>query len=176
MATTKKPTEDNKNILDESENADIVNEFLDENAKDDKGLKEVIKLINQNPDFAKELQAILAKFRSSSLIQTQAEILLLLKEVIDNFLSGNYSLDDENQLDGKQKEKLKGRLVEMSQILMQQNLLQVRLEQKETGVAKDKYEYIAPEAYNSLKVTLKRLVVYEMYKVLSPKRIAGETH
>ena len=176
MTTYKKPLGDEKKPLDDHEDKDIINEFLEGSVNANKHLVKIIELINQNPDFTNELQAILAKFRNSNLIHLQTEILLLLQEVLNNFVSGKYSIDDDKKLDGKQREKMNKRLGEMSQALMQQNILQTRIQKKQAGVAKDKYEYLTPETYSSLKTNLKKFVVYEMYKVLSPKRIAGESH
>ncbi len=176
MVTLKKPIGEEKKVLEDNKDEDIVNEFLEDTSNSNKDLVKIIEFINQNQDFTNELQAILAKFHNSNLIHIQTEILLLLQEVLHNFVCGKYSIDDDKKLDGKKREKMNKRLGEMSQALMQQNILQTRIQRKQTGVAKNKYEYLTPEAYSSVKTNLKKFVIYEMYKVISPKRIAGETH
>jgi hypothetical protein len=165
----------------------------DENAKIPDDIKKILNLQGDDPklneqgtgifdellkddDFDKEIEQILALLNEETmdLTKLQTQIILLIKKYLNN--NKNYNIAKAKGHELKIDEKLIAKnITELSSYLMQQKSEVVKGANRNLSGPKDKYQGISKQSRSDLKNTIKTLAVYEVYKVLNPKKIAGET-
>ena len=106
-------------------------------------------------------------------MQVQSEILLLIKELYETIKTKDPDL--EYEFDDKKSKKILKHIRDLSQYLINQKSKASRDLTKGLTRTKDKYQYLSSESLNNLRAIIKRFIIYEIYKVVNPHRIAGET-
>lgn len=126
--------------------------------------------LSQNDEFEQEIEQILALLNEQTmdLTKLQTQIILLIRKYLGKTKSKNLRLKlDENQISQN--------VTEVSNYLMQQHSKIAKETDKVLGKSKDKLQGISVQSRADLKRLVKNFAVYQVYKFMNPKRIAGET-
>ncbi len=159
----------NKKLKNENEDDDEFNKIELPDS-----LKGIMDELENDASFHIEVEKILldTKDQDLDLTKIQAKILLLLQKFL-------FSAQDKNTKTTKFKEILKEReliisehLKTLSLYLMNQNIEQIK--NCNIEIPKDKNEYLNQKSRENLKQIIRRFVIYEAYKILNPRQIAGE--
>ena len=134
----------------------------------------MLEQLDEDEDFDKEVEEILSNLNEEDmdLTQLQTQIILLIKKYLHRLQEARGHKKDEIKLDEKVIEE---NIREVSTILMEQESEIIKKVNKDLAKSRDKYAAISKDSRNNLKRLIKNFAVYEMYKFLNPKRIAGET-
>jgi len=125
--------------------------------------------LSQNDEFEQEIEQILALLNEQTmdLTKLQTQIILLIRKYLGKTKSKNLSL----KLDERQ---ISQNVTEVSNYLMQQHS-KIAKESKSLVKSKDKLQGISVQSKADLKRLVKNFAVYQVYKFMNPKRLAGET-
>lgn len=131
---------------------------------------ELLSILENDPDFQKQLEEIIEKIHEVNydLSKLQEKILSLLENSMKKLVLKEELRDLLEELKGGMGD-VKLRLGELSvHIMMKRNL----------GVysgAKNLKDFLVSKACEDLREIMKRFIIYEIYKLLNPRMIAGET-
>ncbi len=142
--------------VEEEWNSNIEDEIA-EMKKESPEMEEVISLI-ENPENVEQIIKLIEN--SNDVAEVQAKLILLIEE---------FSKKTKNEVKGE--EEIKDRIRVVSSYIMQQ----MGISSKEKNIKDTKYEYLDKRAKANIKAVMKRFMIYEVYKVANPHRIAGET-
>lgn len=146
------------------------NKFDEKNNKDyDKVGIELNKILNEikkDDNFGKAIDSIFEK--SKNLNEAQSKVILLFQKYLQN---------KDDRLDKTEKIaeeiKIEKDITRISKRFIDK--VMKNLEPDLSEEAKNKIRDINAEAEKDMKRLIKNFIVYEIYKVMNPKRIAGET-
>jgi hypothetical protein len=134
--------------------------------------QKILNMLSLDSSFQVAVEKILANIQDLDIIQIQSQLLLLLhqifkarikdKEVLQSFIK-------------KREKAINKNLKNLSLFLMNARSQMIRDVSRSISRPKDKYEYLTKESRNNLRKTIRRFAVYELYKFINPRRIAGET-
>jgi hypothetical protein len=126
-------------------------------------IADILAEISQNPEDAQDLDSILAILLEQGIVFDISNLSALLAKFLGRMgqRSGSKSNIDKSKISN-----LLQTLQTESNFLLVQNALAVQGQEKKPMQEKDK---------NNLKEVLKKCIIYEAYKVVSPRAIAGET-
>ena len=131
---------------------------------------EIFNSLSANNAFDQEIEQILAVLneKTMDLTKIQTQIIILIKKYLGKL--------DGKKLGVKIDEKLISKNVaEVSNYLMQQRSQVVKEANKGLIKSKDNLQGASRESRDNLKKLVKNFAVYQVYKFMTPKRIAGET-
>jgi hypothetical protein len=131
---------------------------------------EIFNSLSANDAFDQEIEQILAVLneKTMDLTKIQTQIIILIKKYLGKL--------DGKKLGVKIDEKLISKNVaEVSNYLMQQRSQVVKEANKGLIKSKDNLQGASRESRDNLKKLVKNFAVYQVYKFMTPKRIAGET-
>ena len=129
----------------------------------------MLEQVSSELGFKVALENLLASLDGMEPAELQSRVLLLLGQ----FFRGR--IKDPKMLKGlRDDEMLKKNIKNLSMYLLQ---TQQAFRQANRGIASsnDKYEYLTRRARDNVRKIIQRFAVYELYKFITPKRIAGET-
>lgn len=135
-------------------------------------LQEFLNALEEDPEVAAEIEKLIEESLGADLSEVQTKIMLIL----DQYLKSMEKRQGRkiHTLRAK-KEELTNKISALSMyFIMRSDQFTKRrfdLQQK----SEKHFNSLTKEAQKAFKQTLKRFVIYELYKVLNPKRIAGET-
>lgn len=131
-------------------------------------------LQQDDPDFDNKIEKILDKLGDQiDLSYVQSEILLLIISKFKDLKKKDKSLIDE--ISDKKSNKILKHIKDLSQYLINQRSQEARKTNKSIESPQDKYYSLSKESLKNLRGVIKRFVVYELYKIVNPHQIAGET-
>lgn len=136
------------------------------------GEYEILDVLSEKDSFDEEIEQILANFNEQTmdLTKLQTQIILLIKKYLNSSKYKNKSIKIDESV-------IAENIAEVSHHLINQRSEIIKNANKELGVAdsKDNYQAITNQSRSDIKKIIKNFAVYEIYKVMNPKRIAGET-
>ena len=140
-----------------------------------KEAQEMLEVLESDEEFNKEMEELMSAIAAGTLDLTalQSKFLLLIKSTLAR-LNKSKSKALEHILKGNEQDIL-DQLATLSHYMMMQRTLVVQEATLGVQNPKDKYSNLTAAAIQSTKQILKRFAVYEIYKVMNPRRIAGET-
>ena len=159
-----------KSLLDEYEES-----LENESNELPKEVQDILDVLESDEEFNKEMEELMAALEAGTLDLTilQSKFLLLIKSVLGRLNKGK-SRALEHKLKGNEQDIL-DQLTTLSHFLMMQKTPLVQEATLGVQGPKDKYSNLTAAAIQSTKQILKRFAVYEVYKIMNPRRIAGET-
>lgn len=131
---------------------------------------EIFNTLSASDAFDQEIEQILAVLneKTMDLTKIQTQIIILIKKYLGKL--------DGKKLGVKIDEKLISKNVaEVSNYLMQQRSQVVKEANKGLIKSKDNLQGVGGKSKDNLKKLVKNFALYQVYKFMTPKRIAGET-
>lgn len=124
--------------------------------------------------FDEEIEQILANFneKTMDLTKLQTQLIILIKRYLEKSKAYLLSKDKDLKIDEK---RIMEDIVAASQYMMEQRIHIIKNAEQNLINSKDNYFNISNQSREDLKKIIKNFAVYEIYKVMNPKRIAGET-
>ena len=131
--------------------------------------KPLLELLEKEEDFEAEIEKILSNIQDLDLTKLQSQILLYLKNLLSKI---------EKRLDIKvdcsiSRRRIKDHLKQLSIYLMNARSIEVRDASRGIKLKEDKYEYLTNKSREEIGILIKKFAIYELYKILNPRRIAG---
>ncbi len=166
--------EDNKKPKDSRKLADQIKDALvgitddDELASDD--AMEIFNELNTNDAFEQEIEQILACLNEQTmdLTKLQTQIIILIQKYLGKLNNKKLNLKIDEKLISKN-------IAEVSSYLMQQHSLLVKEANRGLIKSKDNLQGISKQSRLEARRLVKNFALYQVYKFMNPKRIAGET-
>ena len=122
--------------------------------------------------FRVEVETLMSSITTTEVVKTQSQLLLLLYQFFKSKVGNHGNL---KTLLKKRKKYIEEDIKKMSLFIMQTGSRDMREASRGIKLAKDKYEYLSKQSRDNLRSIIKRFAVYELYKFITPRRIAGET-
>jgi len=140
-------------------------------------VKALLEILEEDPEFEAEIDVILYILQESDmdLSYVQSHIILLIEKSLAKLDLKDKKAEEAREGFKKKKELIARRLEELSAYLMLQRSKLVTNMITGTNISADKKLFTDAKAKAHVKTILKRFAVYEIYKVTTPRRIAGET-
>lgn len=170
METDDKKPKDSRKLADQIKGA-LVGITDDELGSDE--AMEIFNELSKNDAFEQEIEQILACLNEQTmdLTKLQTQIILLIKKYLGKL--GHKKLE---KLGVKIDENLVSKNVaEVSSYLMQQHSQLVKEANRGLIKSKDKLQGISNQSRLEARRLVKNFALYQVYKFMNPKRIAGET-
>ncbi|WP_342278396.1 DUF5394 family protein [Candidatus Tisiphia endosymbiont of Myopa tessellatipennis] len=170
METNDKKPKDSRKLADQIKDA-LVGITDDELGSDE--AMEIFNELSNNDAFEQEIEQILACLNEQTmdLTKLQTQIILLIKKYL-----GKLAHKKLGKLGVKIDENLVSKNVaEVSNYLMQQHSQLVKEANRGLIKSKDKLQGISNQSRLEAKRLVKNFALYQVYKFMNPKRIAGET-
>ncbi|WP_341761364.1 DUF5394 family protein [Candidatus Tisiphia endosymbiont of Thecophora atra] len=170
METDDKKPQDSRKLADQIKDA-LVGITDDELGSDE--AMEIFNELSNNDAFEQEIEQILACLNEQTmdLTKLQTQIILLIKKYL-----GKLEYKKLGKLGVKIDENLVSKNVaEVSSYLMQQHSQLVKEANRGLIKSKDKLQGISNQSRLEAKRLVKNFALYQVYKFMNPKRIAGET-
>ena len=163
----------NNHKLPNSDEYDYLLEDGEEELSED--AQAMVDVLEADEEFNKEIQALISSLDQDNLdlALIQSKFLLLIKAALIRLGNGK-SRAIEHKLKMKEKDILE-QLTMLSHHLMMMKTPMAKEMSKGIDAPKDKNDYLTAASVRNTKQILKRFAIYEIYKVLNPRRIAGET-
>lgn len=177
---------ENKDIKDKDEelkklDAQIKNAHIHiEGMELETSIEDVFEELNNNESFNKEIEQLLADLNEEAidLTKLQTQILLLIKKYLSRTVSGNLELaiDKHKEILKLDEQLVAADLLELSNHLMRQKSEVAKQMKNNVADLKDKkFQSVSKQSKQDFNRIVKNFAVYEIYKCMNPKRIAGET-
>ena len=141
-----------------------------------KEAQELLDGLEENEEFNGEIESLIQGLNAGTLdlATLQSKFILLIKAIL---LKQNKDKTKQIEHHMREAEKdINDQLALLSHHVMMQKTPKIFEGLENVVGPKDKYESMSAAAIKSTKQLLKRFAIYEMYKVISPRIIAGETH
>ncbi len=168
------PSNFKKNSDEEDEGDDEFNiKTLEDEASPE--VKALLDVLSADDEFNSELDALLANLDPDNIDLTylQTNLILLLQNMLGRLhISGK---DKIKELLKSKEKQIGGHLKELSMHLMMTRSQTVKEFTKGIDTPKDKYAHLNTVSKTHIKQVMRRFAVYEVYKLMNPRRIAGET-
>ena len=137
-------------------------------------LKDVYCTLAENKEFTIQLEELIKKIDSISLVNLQSELIILIQKYLQN------CFDDKKFSKIAEMEMIQYIRKFSMMILAKNKKLQKSFEEnKEVDAAINMedmdYEYMEGDSLKNFRKIVRNFIVYEMYKLINPRRIAGET-
>ena len=172
MAENNEDSKEDKTKVDEKVNS-LVKQIM---AALDSGSSttDVFEELTKSNSFDEEIEQILANFNEQTmdLTKLQTQIIILIKKYLGAKKFNKSALGKDVDIDEK---LIAANIAEASEYLIQQRLAIIKETTKSLEKNKDNYQGITSKSRADFKKIIKNFAVYEIYKVMNPKRIAGET-
>jgi len=137
-------------------------------------LKEVYYALAENKEFTVNLEELINQIDSISLVNLQSEIIILVKKYIQNCF-GVENLSKVSEMEMIQY------IRKLSMMILAKNKKRQKSfeENKDVDLTIDMdemdYEYMDEASLKNFRKIIRNFIVYEIYKLINPRRIAGET-
>jgi hypothetical protein len=138
---------------------------------------ELAAILEGDAEFEAKLDQILSTMQESSLNLSlvQSEIILLIESVFERLIVSKEDLEKAKTSYNQKKEIIAKNLKELSTYLMMHRSSLISKTIFGIEGPEDKNLFITSEIQAHLKRILRRFAIYEIYKIMTPKRIAGKT-
>lgn len=133
--------------------------------------KPLLELLEKEEDFEAEIDKILSNIQDLDLTKLQSQILLYLKNLLSR-IEKKLNIEVTCSIP---RSRIENHLKQLSLYLMNTRSMEVRDASRGIAVGKSKYEYLNKEARAEVRILIKKFAIYELYKILNPRRIAGNT-
>lgn len=163
-------SEEKKSLLEEYAEA------LEESGSElPEGAQEMLDSIENDEQFKAELETLISGLTESNLdlSSLQAKFLLLIRATLKRVCKENLT-GLEEKLKSNEHEILE-QLRALSHYIMMQKVEVVQKATTNLENPKDQYAHLTSTSIQFTKQLLKKFAIYEIYKVMNPHRIAGET-
>lgn len=139
------------------------------------GAQEMLDSIEGDQEFNAGIEDLIGELDENNmdLSALQSRFLLLIRAALGRAHKGNLAYL-EHKLKSNEKEIL-DQLTSLSHYVMMQKVEVVQKSTENLAAPKDKYAHLTTAAIQYTKQILKKFAIYEIYKVMNPHRIAGET-
>lgn len=135
--------------------------------------KKIFEVLDSDIGFQVAVEKIIANIGDElDTAKIQSKLLLLLYEFFKSKMGSPSHL---RTMMLKRKKSIDEDIKKMSIFVIQTHSQIVRQASQNITLSKDKYEYLTKQSRDNLRNTIKRFAVYELYKFITPRRIAGET-
>lgn len=163
-------SEEKKSLLEEYEEA-----LENSGNKLPEGAQEILDAIEGDEEFNQEIEELISELDKGNLDLSalQSRFLLLIRAALSKARKGNLAYL-EHKLKATEKEILE-QLTSLSHYIMMKKVDVVRESTEGLDAPKDKYAHLTSASIQYTKQILKKFAMYEIYKVMNPHRIAGET-
>ncbi|WP_250311036.1 DUF5394 family protein [Rickettsia endosymbiont of Oedothorax gibbosus] len=165
---------DNKKPQDSRKLADQIKDALAGITNDDElGSDEAMEIFNElsaNDAFEQEIEQILACLNEQTmeLTKLQTQIIILIQKYLGKLNNKKLNLKVDEQLISKN-------VTEVSSYLMQQHSQLVKESNRGLIKSKDNLHGISRQSRLEARRLVKNFALYQVYKFMNPKKIAGET-
>ena len=160
---------DKKSLIEEYE--DLLTNGEEELSPETQAMMEEI---SSDEALNKEIQDLVLAMQDGTLdlSAVQSKFLLLIRSAL-----GRLNKEKSRAIDHRLKinEKEMAQLAMLSHHLMMQKMPGAKRATEGIAAPKDKYHNLTSAAIKSTSQIIKRFVMYEIYKILTPRRIAGES-
>ena len=129
-------------------------------------IKELWGLVEKSKDWQDQIDDILSHIQTDP-IKTQSELILLVKSILQNHSGQKLPHLNEIQL----KQLIAKFTKQIIQKLQDPNFGLKDIETEEI----DDFEHLTPQSKKQLKYVVKQFLIYEIYKILTPRQVAGKT-
>jgi hypothetical protein len=133
---------------------------------------ELLSAIEDDPEVQTAIEELLNNIDDLDIVQVQSKLLLLLHQIFQARIKDKEKF---KAFIKKREKTINDYLKNISLYLLQTRSEIVRDASRNILTKEDKYEYLTKESRNNLRKSIKRFTVYEIYKFVNPRRIAGET-
>ncbi len=133
---------------------------------------ELLSAIEDDPEVQTAIEELLNNIDDLDIVQVQSKLLLLLHQIFQARIKDKEKF---KAFIKKREKTINDYLKNISLYLLQTRSEIVRDASRNILTQEDKYEYLTKESRNNLRKSIKRFTVYELYKFVNPRRIAGET-
>ena len=154
--------------------ADTIKNILDpESCSQDEiegEVQAIFDVLIDSESFSAEIEAILAILneQTTDLTLLQSKIILLIKKYLSKEKKTNITIEIDEKL-------LAQDIAEFSRYLLAKRVIEQKNPNLKLPPGKDKYYGMTAKSREDFKKVVKNFALYQIYKVLNPKRIAGET-
>jgi hypothetical protein len=168
MMAEKNKTTDSRKLADQIKDA-LTGVNQDNELESDEAI-EIFNELSNNDAFEQEIEQILAclKEQTMDLTKLQTQIILLIKKYLGQINSTKLGIKIDEKLISKN-------VAEVSNYLMQQHSELVKEANSGLIKSKDNLQTINGKARAETIKLVKNFALYQVYKFMNPKRIAGET-
>lgn len=163
------PKEQNDEVKSLDEKIDI-EELLGDELEPEEA--ELLSAIEDDPEVQTAIEELLNNIDDLDIVQVQSKLLLLLHQIFQARIKDKEKF---KAFIKKREKTINDYLKNISLYLLQTRSEIVRDASRNILTQEDKYEYLTKESRNNLRKSIKRFTVYELYKFVNPRRIAGET-
>ena len=137
-------------------------------------LKEAYYTLVENKEFTVQLEELIKKIDSISLVNLQSEIIILIKKYLQN------CFDDKKFSKISEMEVIKYIRKFSMMIIAKNKKLQKSFEENkdvDASITMEDmdYEYMDEDSLKNFRKIVRNFIVYELYKLINPRRLAGET-
>jgi hypothetical protein len=134
--------------------------------------------LQQNDDFNQAIEQIFAQ--TTDLYEIQSMMIIVLKKHLESKLDAQHGTEHNIKIDEK---KIAQDIAKFTRKIMEEKfkdtLLRDDFNEKALEGNKldktDRYRYLTGKAREDYKRVLKQIAIYEIYKIINPKQLAGET-
>ncbi len=137
-------------------------------------LKEAYYTLAENKEFTVQLEELIKKIDSISLVNLKSELIILIKKYLQN------CFDDKKFSKISEMEMIKYIRKFSMMIIAKNKKLQKSFEENKDVDASINmedmdYEYMDGDSLKNFRKIVRNFIVYEIYKLINPRRLAGET-
>ncbi|MCC8398204.1 MAG: DUF5394 family protein [Rickettsia endosymbiont of Labidopullus appendiculatus] len=168
METDNKKPKDSRTLADQIKDALVG--ITDDNELTSDDAIEIFNELSTNDAFEQEIEQILACLNEQTmdLTKLQTQIIILIKKYLGKLNNKKLNLKIDEKLISKN-------VTEVSSYLMQQHSLLVKEANRGLIKPKDNLQGISKQSRLEARRLVKNFALYQVYKFMNPKRIAGET-
>jgi hypothetical protein len=165
----KKPQSQNNDLDDLYEKIDL-EELLASELKPEEA--QLLGAIEEDLEMQSAIEQLLGNIGDLDITQIQSKLLILLYQIFEARIKDKEIF---KAFIKKHEKNINDYLKSISLYLMQTRSQVIRDASRSIEAKEDKYEYLTKESRANLRKVIKRFAVYELYKFINPRRIAGET-
>jgi len=135
----------------------------------------ILDALNNDDEFNSELEGLIASIQDQTLdlSHLQSSMILLIKAALEK-MSGRDKEKIKAILKSKER-KITEHIAAISTLLLHKKSKIVQVATQGINKPKDQYSHLTVDSRNNLRQVMRRFAIYEVYKIMNPHQIAGET-
>lgn len=137
--------------------------------------EQILQDLENDEEFNAKIEVLIQGLNDGTLdlSMLQSKFILLIKATLQK--NTKHRLEQIEHQIKKAEKNIHDQLALLSRHMLMQRASQAKEGFEDLANPKDKYESMSARAIKNTKQILKRFAIYEIYKVMSPRTIAGET-
>ncbi len=151
-------------VIDDEEQEGKLTNISEANNEDQKRIAELIEKIDKEGELGQLIEEVF--YQTSDLNEIQSKVILLIKAYLKKKNKGKVPNDKEIE------EQISKDINDISSKFMANLSANTRLDAKGNKI---EHSALSKQVQNDVKRVIKNFAIYEVYKVMNPRRIAGET-